>query len=139
MGFFLGSNGTVNALSDRFQVQPIIPVLRHDLVLVVDDFIRRLVAPLLVKLPLPHLSRSQVLLVVIHQSVVVFTALLNFVSELGMLVSDADLLLQSYLLVLELTEAVFQHESLKDETHEDCWNHTLIIHFELTYLNLLLL
>ena len=82
MGFFLGSNGTVNALSDGFQVQPIIPVLRHNLVLVVDDFIRRLVAPLLVKLPLPHLSRSQVLLVVIHQSVVVFTALLNFVSEL---------------------------------------------------------
>ena len=105
----------------------------------VDDFIRRIVAPLLIELPLPHLSRVQILLVKVHHRGIILTALLHLVSKLRVLVGDADLLLQSNLLILELAEAIFEQKGLFNETHKNSDQTSITYCVVLTYLDLLLL
>ena len=139
MGLSFLRDRVIDAIRDGLEMQPIVPVLGQHLVLMVDDFIRRIVAPLLIELPLPHLGRVQIRLVIVHHRGIILTALLHLVSKLRVLVGDADLLLQSNLLILELAEAIFEQEGLYNETHINSDQTSITYCVFLTYLDLLLL
>ena len=66
-------------------------------------------ASLQIDLALFFLLRFQVCLVPLHDCLVMVAALLHLVSEVRVLVGDADLLLQALLFVVQLAKTIFEH------------------------------
>lgn len=101
-----------NVLRHSLQILTRCRVLRKHMVLMRFDRLPIGTSSFQIGLTLFVLLGFQVRLVPIHHGSVVVATLLHLVSEVRMLIGDADLLLQALFFVVQLAKAIFEHLSL---------------------------
>ena len=81
-------------------------MMSHNTLFVLDS-------PFIIQLTLLLLLGMQVLLVPVHQGLIFLATLLHLISEFGVFLSDANLLLQTLLFIVQLAKAILKHHSLQ--------------------------
>lgn len=84
-------------------------IVRQDAILIVSDSRAVGFSALTVEHALLFFLLLHVHFVPVHHGVVIVAPLLHLVSELGVLLRNLDLLLQSLFFVVQLAEAIFEH------------------------------
>ena len=84
------------------------------------DALKPLHSALVVNLTLAFLFLLEFTLMHVEAGGVLLAPLLDLVCELRVLLGDSDLLLQSLLFVVKLTEAIFEHLSLNVRQKAEC-------------------